>query len=186
MYISTIWFISMIWYMYIGKTWHYSSMIRYLVLNSCDWWLLQTKVLCRLKSKNDMDQIYKTNINEIRSSYWKIYFQLKSNQNLYCINNHHVLNTTEAILTMWATVHYTTRSSWEASLTTNTKQNKTHLYLDTRMHVYVRVWTYTHISKRTHTCIHVYIYIYTYMHIYTHDSRHEGVPILPSPFAVQS
>ena len=61
---------------------------------------------------------------------------------------------------MWATLHCTTHPSWEASRTTNTKLNKTHLYIDTRMHVHVRVWTYTHISKCTHTRIHVYIYIY--------------------------
>ena len=56
--------------------------------------------------------------------------KLKSNQNLYCINNHHVWNRTEAILTMCATLHYTTRFNWEARRTTNTKQNKTHLDID--------------------------------------------------------
>ena len=100
-------------------------------------------------------------------------------QNLYCINNHHVWNTTEAILTMWATLHYTTHPSWEASRTTNTKQNKTHLYIDTRMHVHVRVWTYTHISKRTHTCIHTYIYIHKY--IYTWLTA-RGRPHFAIPF----
>ena len=47
------------------------------------------------------------------SQQWSVQIQI---QNLYCINNHHVWNTTEAILTMWATLHYTTGSSWEASL----------------------------------------------------------------------
>ena len=40
---------------------------------------------------------------------------------------------------MWATLHCTTHPSWEASRTTNTKQNKAHLYIDTRAHVHVRV-----------------------------------------------
>ena len=104
-------------------------------------------------------------------------------QNLYCINIHNVWNTTEAILTMWSTLQYTTRSSWEASHTTNPKQNKTHLYIDKRTHVHVCVWTYTHISKRTHTRIHVYIYTYIYIYIYIYTwLTARGRPHFDFPF----
>ena len=115
---------------------------------------------------------YKDNVNKWPLHRFQIQIQI---QNLYCINNHHVWNTTEAILTMWATLHYTTNPSMEASRTTNTTQNKTHLYIDTRTHVHVRVWKYTHISKRTHTRIHVYIYIYINTIHLTHGAR-------PPPF----
>ena len=62
------------------------------------------------------------------------------------------------------TLHYTSQLGKLVVLQTQHK-TKTHLYIDTRTHVHVRVWKYTHISK--HTRVYIYINI---IHL-THGAR---------------
>ena len=70
---------------------------------------------------------------------------------------------------MWATLHYTTHPSWEASRTTNTKQNS-FIYRYTHACTCTRLNIYTHLQTHTYTRTRIYTYTWIYIHL-THGAR---------------